>query len=195
MACASVAVVGVAAFQPLSHAAASSSSSSSLSSTFGSRVTNVFLKRRNAHLGCAQRSLSITSLWGGKKEENPDEAAKKQGLGNMFGNMQGLYDTVRKAQQVVQVEAVRVQKELAAAEFDGYCEDELVKVTLSGNQEPVRVEITEIALEKGAEVLSTLVNQAYKDAHTKSVAAMKDRMKNLAESLGMPPGLGGGPGM
>lgn len=37
-----------------------------------------------------------------------------QGLGNMFGNMQGLYDTVRKAQQVVQVEAVRVQKELAA---------------------------------------------------------------------------------
>lgn len=39
-----------------------------------------------------------------------------------------------------------------SAEFDGYCEEELVKVTLSGNQEPVRVEITEIALEKGAEV-------------------------------------------
>jgi DNA-binding protein YbaB len=37
---------------------------------------------------------------------------------------------VRKAQQVVQVEAVRVQKELAAAEFDGYCDDELVKVSL-----------------------------------------------------------------
>ena len=31
-----------------------------------------------------------------------------------FGNMQGLYETVRKAQQVVQVESVRVQKELAA---------------------------------------------------------------------------------
>ena len=31
----------------------------------------------------------------------------------LFGNVQGLYDTVRKAQQVVQVEAVRVQKELA----------------------------------------------------------------------------------
>jgi len=28
-----------------------------------------------------------------------------------------------------------------------------------------------------------------------SVQAMKDRMKNLAESLGMPPGLGGGPGV
>jgi len=186
MACASVAVAGLSSFQ---QAAASSSSS-----TFGSRVTSVFLKRRVAPLCCVQRSLSITSLWGQKKEDNPDDAGKK-GLGNMFGNMQGLYDTVRKAQQVVQVEAVRVQKELAAAEFDGYCEDELVKVTLSGNQEPIRVEITEIALEKGAEDLSVLVNQAYKDAHTKSVAAMKDRMKNLAESLGMPPGLGGGPGM
>jgi hypothetical protein len=107
MACTSVAVAGVSAFQ---QAAASSSSSS----TFGSRVTNyAFLKRRNASLCCAQRPLSITSLWGQKKEENPDDAAKK-GLGNMFGNMQGLYDTVRKAQQVVQVEAVRVQKELAA---------------------------------------------------------------------------------
>ena len=49
----------------------------------GSRVTNVFLKRRNATLGCAQRSLSITSLWGGKKEENPDEAAKKVTLISM----------------------------------------------------------------------------------------------------------------
>ena len=27
-----------------------------------------------------------------------------------------------------------------------------MKVTLSGNQEPVRVEITEVALEKGADV-------------------------------------------
>jgi len=34
-----------------------------------------------------------------------------QGLG-MFGNMQGLYDTMRKTQQVVQVEVIRVQKKL-----------------------------------------------------------------------------------
>lgn len=136
-------------------------------------------------------SMKITSLFGGKKEntENPDEASKKAGL---FGNMQGLYETVRKAQQVVQVEAVRVQKELAAAEFDGYCEGELIKATLSGNQEPVRVDITEAAMELGAERVSALVTEAYKDAHQKSVLAMKERMKNLAESLGMPPGLGGG---
>lgn len=41
----------------------------------------------------------------------------------MFGNMQGLYETVRKAQQVVQVEAVRVQKELAAyILYPDFCE-------------------------------------------------------------------------
>jgi hypothetical protein len=36
----------------------------------------------------------------------------------MFGNMQNLYETVKKAQMVVQVEAVRVQKELAAYAFE-----------------------------------------------------------------------------
>lgn len=106
--------------------------------------------------------------------------------------MQNLYDTVKKAQMVVQVEAVRVQKELAAAEFDGYCEGELIKATLTGNQQPVRVEITEAAMELGAEKLSELVNDAYKDAHQKSVLAMKERMSDLAQSLGMPPGMGEG---
>ncbi|PWZ23230.1 hypothetical protein Zm00014a_014560 [Zea mays] len=110
----------------------------------------------------------------------------------IFGNMQNLYETVKKAQMVVQVEAVRVQKELAATEIDGYCEGELIKVTLSGNQQPIRVEITEAAMELGAEKLSGLVNDAYKDAHQRSVQAMKERMADLAQSLGMPAGLGDG---
>lgn len=42
-----------------------------------SRIANVFLKRRNEPTCSTQRSLSVTSLWGGKKEENSDEAAKK----------------------------------------------------------------------------------------------------------------------
>ncbi|PNY18091.1 nucleoid-associated protein Synpcc7942_0464-like protein [Trifolium pratense] len=132
--------------------------------------------------------------------------------------MQNLFETVKKAQMVVQVEAVRVQKELAAAEFDGYCEGELVKVTLSGNQQPLRTEITEAAMELGSEEgsirkhkydfhfviyplvmathllgkLSLLITEAYKEAHEKSVLGMKERMNDLAQSLGMPPGLGEG---
>ncbi|XP_059641729.1 nucleoid-associated protein At4g30620, chloroplastic-like [Cornus florida] len=136
------------------------------------------------------RSLCVHGLFGGKKESNDksDDSPSKAGI---LGNMQNLYETVKKAQMVVQVEAVRVQKELAAAEFDGYCEGELIKVTLSGNQQPVRTEVTEAAMELGAEKLSLLVTEAYQDAHQKSVQAMKERMSNLAQSLGMPQGLEG----
>ncbi|KAL5547521.1 hypothetical protein UlMin_002752 [Ulmus minor] len=135
-----------------------------------------------------RRSLCVYGLFGGKKDNNgkSDDSPSKAGI---LGNMQNLYETVKKAQMVVQVEAVRVQKELAAAEFDGYCEGELIKVTLSGNQQPIRTEITEAAMELGAEKVSLLITEAYKDAHQKSVQAMKERMSDLAQSLGMPPGL------
>ncbi|GBG67599.1 hypothetical protein CBR_g728 [Chara braunii] len=131
-------------------------------------------------------------LFGGGKKEDEEGQEGGSKKGGMFGNMSGLMDTVRKAQQIVQVEAVKVQQELAAAEFDGYSEGELVKAVLTGNQEPCRVEITEEAMELEPEELSRLVTEAYKDAHQKSVQAMKDRMKDLALSLGMPPGLTGG---
>ncbi|KAL8502428.1 hypothetical protein ACS0TY_021538 [Phlomoides rotata] len=75
-----------------------------------------------------QRTLQICGLFGGKKDdgEKSNDANSKAG---MLGGMQGLYETVKKAQMVVQVEAVKVQKELAVAEFDGYCEGELIKVS------------------------------------------------------------------
>ncbi|KAK4431877.1 Nucleoid-associated protein, chloroplastic [Sesamum alatum] len=138
-----------------------------------------------------RRPIQICCLFGGKKDnsEKSDDAPSKAGI---LGRMQNLYETVKKAQMVVQVEAVRVQKELAAAEFDGYCEGELIKVTVSGNQQPIRTEITEAAMELGPEKLSLLINEAYKDAHQQSVLAMKERMSDLAQSLGMPPGLGEG---
>lgn len=138
---------------------------------------------------------------------------------------------MKKAQQLVQVEAVKVQAELQQAEFDGYSTDELVKAVVSGNQEPRGTDITEAAMELGAEArhaeenshqshtnaparslltahrprasplvrdfllcallshppvcvpwaalrsqrLSELVTEAYKDAHVKSVTAMKAR--------------------
>jgi DNA-binding protein YbaB len=41
---------------------------------------------------------------------------------------------------------------LSRAEFDGYDSEELVRVVLSGNQEPKVTEITQAAMEKGPEV-------------------------------------------
>ncbi|XWS26239.1 hypothetical protein CRYUN_Cryun26dG0014500 [Craigia yunnanensis] len=117
-------------------------------------------------------NFNLNTNLAGKKEngEKGDDVPSKAGI---LGNMQNLFETVKKAQMVVQVEAVRVKKVLAAAEFDGYCEGELVKAILSGNQQPVRIEITEAAMELGAE-------------------ARKERMSDLAQSLGMPQGLSGG---
>ncbi|CAN1165364.1 Nucleoid-associated protein At2g24020, chloroplastic [Linum perenne] len=165
-----------------------------------------------------RQSLRVNGLFGGKKDG--DDASSKVGLTGMLGNMQNLYETVKKAQMVVQVEAVRVQKELAAAEFDGYCEGELIKVTLSGNQQPVRTEITEAAMELGSEVKALtsghrgiqgctpkecpgkhLPHYFYPNIVSSPVIpqlniarpqAMKERMGDLAQSLGMPPGLGEG---
>lgn len=140
--------------------------------------------------GCNHRNFRVHALFGGKKDNESGD--NKGGMLGQLGNMQNLFETVKKAQAVVQVESNRIQKELAAAEFDGYCEGELIKVTLSGNQQPVRTQITEAAMELGSEKLSLLVTEAYKDAHQKSVQAMKERMSDLAQSLGMPPGLGEG---
>ncbi|KAK9845364.1 hypothetical protein WJX81_004495 [Elliptochloris bilobata] len=113
------------------------------------------------------------------------------GGGNPFaalGNMGNMMESVKKAQQLVQVEAAKAQEELAAAEFDGYSSDETVRVVMSGNQEPKSVDITEEAIASGAENLSMLVTEAMKDAHSKSVEGMKSKMKDMASKLG----LGGG---
>lgn len=102
--------------------------------------------------------------------------------------MGNIMENVKKAQQLVQVEAAKAQEELARycfrptfgymhdviqpcnkhvvfshehdvhhmrwrrAEFEGYSDDETVRVVMSGNQEPKAVEITETAMEKGSDV-------------------------------------------
>ena len=38
--------------------------------------------------------------------------------------------------------------------------------------------------------VSELVNEAYKDAHARSVTAMKERMKALAQQMGLPGNIG-----
>ncbi|KAK6116902.1 hypothetical protein DH2020_036518 [Rehmannia glutinosa] len=180
------------AMSPSAALAAQFPSSSSFSSCKIHQNANLVglpnLSRHVTEIGRrSRRSLSVNALFGGKKDSSEKgEDGSKAGI---LGNMQNLYETVKKAQMVVQVEAVRVQKELAAYT------PLLELATLSGNQQPVRIEITDAAMELGAEKLSLLVTEAYKDAHQKSVLvreAMKERMSNLAQSLGMPPGLSDG---
>jgi len=108
-----------------------------------------------------------------------------QGGGNPF-DMGKLMESVKKAQAMVQQETQRVQQELANTEFDGYDEDETVRVVMTGNQEPKSVDVTQAAMDAGAEEVSRRVTLAMKDAHGKSVAGMKEKMKELAKNLGIP---------
>lgn len=59
-----------------------------------------------------------------------------------------------------------------STEFDGYDEDETVKVVLNGNQVPRSVEVTQEAIDAGAEELSRRLTTAMQEAHGKSVAGV-----------------------
>lgn len=108
-----------------------------------------------------------------------------QGFGFGLGKMKELTEAFRKAQQV-QEGAKRLQEELEQMEIEGQSGGGLVKVTLSGNQEPRRVSISADALGEGADVLSDLVCAAMKDAYEKSTATMREKMEELTGGLNLP---------
>lgn len=110
---------------------------------------------------------------------------KGQGFGFGLGKMKELADAFKKAQEVQQG-AKQLQEELEQMEIEGASADGSVKVVLSGNQEPLRVDISEDAISKGAPALSELVTAAMKDAYEKSTATMRERMEELTSGLNLP---------
>jgi hypothetical protein len=111
--------------------------------------------------------------------------SKGQGFGFGLGKMKELTEAFKKAQQV-QEGAKKLQEELEQMEITGEAGGGLVKVVMSGNQEPRRVEISPDTLGEGAEVLSDLVTAAMKDAYNKSTATMRERMEELTSGLNIP---------
>lgn len=110
---------------------------------------------------------------------------KGQGFGGFgLGKMKELTEAFKKAQQV-QEGAKRLQEELEVMEITGEAGGGMVKVVLTGNQEPRRVEISPDVLGEGAEVLSDLVLAAAKDAYNKSTTTMRERMEELTGGLGL----------
>ncbi|GAC1450927.1 MAG: YbaB/EbfC family nucleoid-associated protein [Chamaesiphon sp.] len=110
---------------------------------------------------------------------------KGQGFGFGLGKMKELTEAFKKAQQV-QEGAKKLQEELEQMEIEGQAGDGLVKVVLSGNQEPRSVEISADALSQGKEALSQLVTEAMKDAYEKSTTTMRERMEDLTSGLNLP---------
>ncbi|WP_299411310.1 YbaB/EbfC family nucleoid-associated protein [Acaryochloris sp. IP29b_bin.148] len=114
---------------------------------------------------------------------------KGQGFGFGLGKMKELAEAIKKAQQV-QEGAKQLQEDLEQMEIAGEAGGGLVKVVMSGNQEPIRAEITQEAVDKGLDGLSELVTEAMKDAYQKSTETMRDRMEDLTGDLNLP-GLSG----
>jgi len=110
---------------------------------------------------------------------------KGQGFGFGLGKMKELKEAFQKAQQV-QEGAQRLQLELEQMEIEGTAGGGMVTVTMSGNQEPRSVTISEDALKEGAEVLSDLVKAAMLDAYNKSTATMREQMEELTGGLSLP---------
>ncbi len=111
--------------------------------------------------------------------------AEGQGFGFGLGKMKELAEAIKKAQQV-QEGAKQLQEDLEAMEIGGESGGGMVKVFLTGNQEPLRVEISPAAVEEGAEILSDLVAAAMKDAYNKSTNTMRERMEELTGGLDLP---------
>lgn len=110
---------------------------------------------------------------------------KGQGFGFGLGKMKELTEAFKKAQQV-QEGAKKLQEELEQMEIEGSAGGGMVTVTMSGNQEPKSVVISEKALGEGAEVLSDLVKAAMVDAYNKSTATMREQMEELTGGLNLP---------
>jgi DNA-binding YbaB/EbfC family protein len=105
-------------------------------------------------------------------------------------NFGQLTEAFRKAQQIQQ-DAQKLQEELDAMELQGSDPDGRVSVWLSGNQQPLRVELTPELLAEPVETVEAAVLAALSKAYEVSTTTMRERMETLTGGLDLNlPGLG-----
>ena len=107
-------------------------------------------------------------------------------------NFGQLTEAFRKAQQIQQ-DAQKLQEELDAMELEGRSADGQVSVWLSGNQQPLRVQVAPGLLAAGSsEAAEAAFLEALRNAYELSTSTMRGRMEELTGGLDLNlPGLGG----
>ena len=98
-----------------------------------------------------------------------------------MGNLQKL---LKKAKQIQQ-DAQKLQDELGNMEIEGKSDDEMIKVWISGNQLPLKVEVQENILNANKEEIEKNILQAIQKAHELSTTTMKKRMNDLTGGLNL----------
>ncbi len=97
-------------------------------------------------------------------------------------NFGQLTEAFKKAKQIQQ-DAQKLQEELEEMEIEGQSENELIKVWISGNQLPIRVEVNEDILKSDIQTIESSILEAIKTAHEQSTSTMKDKMNDLTGGL------------
>nr|WP_075439066.1 YbaB/EbfC family nucleoid-associated protein [Prochlorococcus marinus] len=99
-------------------------------------------------------------------------------------NFGQLTEAFKKAKQIQQ-DAQRLQDELEKMEIEGKSDDEMIKVWISGNQLPLKVEVQENILNANKEQIEQSILQAIQKAHELSTTTMKERMNDLTGGLNL----------
>jgi len=99
-------------------------------------------------------------------------------------NFGQLTEAFKKAKQIQQ-DAQKLQDELENMEIEGKSDDEMVKVWISGNQLPLKVEVQENILNSDKEKIEQIILQAIQKAHELSTTTMKERMNDLTGGLNL----------
>ena len=99
-------------------------------------------------------------------------------------NFGQLTEAFKKAKQIQQ-DAQKLQDELENMEIEGKSDDEMIKVWISGNQLPLKVEVQENFLDADKEKIEQNILQAMQKAHELSSTTMKERMNDLTGGLNL----------
>ena len=99
-------------------------------------------------------------------------------------NFGQLTEAFKKAKQIQQ-DAQKLQDELENMEIEGQSDDEMIKIWISGNQLPLRVEVQPKILNSDKETIERDILQAIQKAHELSTKTMKERMNDLTGGLNL----------
>ena len=99
-------------------------------------------------------------------------------------NFGQLTEAFKKAKQIQQ-DAQKLQDELENMEIEGKSDDEMIKVWISGNQLPLKVEVQENIFNANKEQIEQNILQAIQKAHELSTTTMKERMNDLTGGLNL----------
>ena len=99
-------------------------------------------------------------------------------------NFGQLTEAFKKAKEIQQ-NAQKLQDELESMEIEGESDDKMIKVWISGNQVPLRVEVNEKISNSNKKEIEKNILEAMKKAHESSTTTMKERMNDLTGGLNL----------